>query len=321
MSEIRGVALVFPGQGSQSKGMGRDLYERSAAARAVFEEADGALGWSVSSACFDGPDDRLRDTAISQPAILTASIAALAALRERIDRERAEIEPVCVAGHSLGQFSALVAAGVLDFADAVRLVSVRGRLMKEAGSRKPGGMLAIIGLEEAAIEDICRQVSEGCMVCAANYNFPGQTVVSGDTPGLSAAAKMATAAGARSVVPLAVTVANHSPLMEPASVAFAEVLARLPLREPAVPLIANGTARAASSAGEILDELLTHMLSPVRWHQSVGVAVERGAKVFLEVGPGQVLTGLIKRATKEARSHPVGTVEAIEKLPLLAGLA
>lgn len=305
------LALVFPGQGSQSVGMGYDLYNASPAARAVFEAADAALGFPLSRLCFEGPEEELRDTAIAQPAIVTAGIATLAALEERLSARGEPLLPAFVAGHSVGQYAALVAGGVLAFEEAIRLVGRRGRLMKEAGERQPGGMAAVLALDEAAVEAVCREAQTAGVVCPANYNMPGQTVISGDSAGLAKATALALARGARKVMPLAVSVANHSPLMAPAAEQFARLLDDLPLRDARVPLVANGSARPITAAAEIRAELRRHMTSPVRWTESVTLMAAHGVNAFWELGPGQVLTAMIKRSSKETVALAIGSLASI----------
>ena len=245
------VAFVFPGQGSQFVGMGRSLAESSEASRKVFAEADETLGFSLSDLCFNGPDEKLRETVNAQPAILTTSIATLAAIREQLGLKAGSLVPRFVAGHSLGEYSALVAADVLDFSTAVRVVRERGRLMKEAGDRTPGGMAAVIGLPVHILEDICRQAAALGIISPANYNTPTQTVISGELAALSAAIELAVANGAHKVVRLAVSIAAHSEIMHRASEQFAEAISRIRLRDALIPVVSDISARALVSAEEI----------------------------------------------------------------------
>ncbi len=293
------IAFVFPGQGSQFAGMGRSLYERSDGARRVFQQADEILDFPLSSLCFDGPEAELEGTFNAQPAILTTSIAFLKALREQWSNREA-IEPAYVAGHSLGEFSALVAAGVLDFADALRLVRERGRLMKEAGETQPGGMAAVIGLDSETLEAICAEAGSVGIVVVANDNCPGQVVISGEITALERAMALASERRAKRVVRLGVSIASHSPLMAGAARQFTDVVEGVNLRDPVVPVVANVRAKGLTSAAELRQEICEQMIRPVRWTDSVRWMADSGAGTFLEIGPGKVLSGLIRRIRRDA---------------------
>jgi [acyl-carrier-protein] S-malonyltransferase len=285
-------ACLFPGQGSQYVGMGRDLYATSPTARAVFDQADHILGIGLSQLCFDGPSDGLNDTWNTQPAILTTSVAMLRALEERgMDH------PVYVAGHSMGEFSALVAADALSFEDGLKLVRERGRLMRQANDRSPGGMAAILGLERELVETICTAAGEqsGEYVGVANDNCPGQIVISGTTSALERAMELAKERGAKRATRLAVSIAAHSPLMAEAAAEFIRVLDTTPFHEPSIPLVANATARPLTDPAEIRDALGRQLTSPVRWTESVRWIIAQGVTRFVEVGPKEVLTGLLRR--------------------------
>jgi len=271
--------------------MGKALADRFPAAAEVFERADEVLGFPLSRLCFEGPAEALNDTVNTQPAVFTTGIAALRAMEPLLD------EVTFVAGHSLGEFTALVVAGALPFEEGLLLVRERGRLMKEAGERHPGGMAAVIGLDTGQVEAICAEVqrAERGYVGIANDNCPGQVVLSGEEEALQMAIEAAKAAGARRVVRLAVSIAPHSPLMAEAATAFRRALAKAPFRAPKVPFVANATARPITDPLEIREVLARQLTSPVRWTESVRWMVEQGAHRFIEVGHGSVLSGLVRR--------------------------
>jgi [acyl-carrier-protein] S-malonyltransferase len=271
--------------------MGKELAERFPVAAQIFARANEVLRFPLSRLCFEGPAEVLNDTINAQPAILTASVAALRVLEEMGE------SPACVAGHSLGEFTALVAAGALTFEDALLLVRERGRLMKEAGARRPGGMAAVLGLDAEEVAAICERISQetGGYVGVANDNCPGQVVISGDEAALVAGMEAMQAAGARRVVRLAVSIAAHSPLMAEAAAAFRHALERAPLRRPRVPFIANATADVLEDPESIREALVRQLTSPVRWRGSVRQMIRRGIARFVEVGPGDVLTSLLRR--------------------------
>ena len=293
------VGFVFPGQGSQYVGMGRDVYESSAAARRVFRKADKVLGFSLSKLCFEGPAEQLNDTQYAQPAILTVSVAQLEALHEKWSKEGVTIEPEYVAGHSLGEYTALVAVGSISFEDALRLVWERGRLMKEEGERRPGGMAAVIGLSTETLEDVVEQASAEGSVVIANSNTPFQTVISGEIEALLTAMDLARQEGAAKVARLAVSIASHSPLMQQAGEQLGKFLEGIKFTDPLVPLVANITGQALTTAEEIKRELSDQLIKPVAWVASISSMMESGVGTFIEVGPGQVLSGLIKRISDE----------------------
>jgi [acyl-carrier-protein] S-malonyltransferase len=301
------TVYIFPGQGSQQVGMGATLAAAAPAARDTFAEADAILGFPLSDLCFNGPADLLTDTRHAQPAILTASIAALRALQAA----RPDLPAPCfVAGHSLGEYSALVAAEALAFADAVRLTRARGEAMAQAGERHPGSMAAILRLDDAQVAEICAQAARetGDVVQAANYNAPGQVVISGGKAGVEAAAALATAAGGRPKL-LAVSIASHSALMAPAAEAFAAHVAATPFNTPALPVIGNVEAKPLRDAAHIRGELIAQLTSPVRWTEGVLAMAAGGAGRFVEIGPGQVLTGLVKRIAPDAATANVAAPE------------
>ncbi|UIO40509.1 ACP S-malonyltransferase [Brevibacillus brevis] len=286
------VAFVFPGQGSQFVGMGQALSEQSEAARHIFEQADEALGFSLSGLCFAGPEEELKLTANTQPAILTASIAVMAALNEKLP----DYKPAFVAGHSLGEYSALVAAEALSFADAVKTVRARGQFMEEAVPAGQGAMAAVLNMDRAALHAVCEEVTaSGHPVQLANMNCPGQIVISGSAEGVKLAGEKAKEAGAKRVLPLNVSGPFHSSLMQPAADKLQAVLAGVTVQEATVPVVANVTARPVSEATIIVDQLVQQVSAPVLWEDSVQWMVEAGVTTFVEIGPGKVLAGLIKK--------------------------
>jgi len=273
--------------------MGRSLFESSAEARAVFEEADSALGCALSRTCFEGPEEDLRQTVNAQPAIMTVSVACMRAAQGEglVDLST----PLFVAGHSLGEYTALVASGALSFTQAVRLVRERGRLMQYASTVRPGGMAAVLGLDEVALEEVCQQA--GTQV--ANINSPEQIVISGPRDGIARALDLAKARGARRVIPLEVSGAFHSFLMRPAVEGIAKAVAELRFSPAAVPVIANCTGRPITTVDDIKVELIKQMCSAVHWSRSMEYMLSAGANTFVEIGPGRVLSGLAKRFSKD----------------------
>lgn len=304
------IAFVFPGQGSQYVGMGRDLHEAYPKASAVFDKADEILGFPLSKLCFEGPKEELDDTINTQPALLTVSVALLRML------ELDQLGPVTVAGHSMGEYTALVAAGALDFADGLKLVRERGRVMKEAGERNPGRMAAVIGLDAGTLEGICQEASfqlPASIVQIANYNSPGQVVISGHKEALGRAVELARERGARRVIPLAVSIASHSPLMQSAAESFASIVAQIDFHQPRVPVVANVTAAPITTLAEIREELVEQLTSTVRWVESVQYMIAQGVTTFVEIGPKNVLTGLIKRISKEVRVVSVEDMASVQQ--------
>ena len=309
------VAFVFPGQGSQSVGMGRALAAASPAAAAVFAEADSALGEPVSRLAWDGPEETLNLTEHAQPALLATSLAYLAALRERWAALGVRApEPRFAAGHSMGQYSALVAAGAISLADGVRLVRERGIRMQASGSGRDGAMAAIIGLDDAALPELVRLGSAHGTFGVANRNAPGQVVVSGERAAIDAAAEIAKSLGAKRAIVLPVSVAAHSPLMAEAATAMRAVLAGISFADPSPPLLANADARPITTAEGCRAELVEHLTTGVDWVRAIESMVASGVTTFVEVGPGRVLTGLIKRIAPDADVIPLDDPGAPDRL-------
>ena len=301
------VAYVFPGQGSQWVGMGYDLYQNFDVARALFELADETLGFPISRLCFEGPEEELRQTVNAQPAILVVSLACLRVI-DGVSGNHALPPAAFVAGHSLGEYTALAVAGVLDFATAVYLARRRGKLMHEAGQKRAGGMVAIIGLDESSLAGVCQETDTSIV----NINCPGQLVVSGAKENLSKAADLATARGAKRTISLAVSGAFHTPLMQPAVDGMAETIASLPFHDPVIPVIANTTAQPLTTAEMVKEELLRQLCHGIDWQRSIEYMVRKGVSTFFEIGPGKVLSGLIKRIDKNVKTVNIGDVEAIK---------
>lgn len=288
------VAFLFPGQGSQYPGMGRELAQSFGCARAVFEEADAALGFAISKLCFEGPAEDLQLTANTQPAILTVSVAAAMVLCEK------GIPADYVAGHSLGEYSALVAAGALSLFDAVRLVRQRGQYMQEAVPVGQGAMAAILGLDGAAVEAVCRDAAQGEVVSPANFNSPGQVVIAGSTSAVARAVEIAKGRGAKRAIMLNVSAPFHCALMKPAQDRLSVDLNATRVEDPQVPLVNNVNAQVVTSASVVREGLKQQVTAPVRWEESIRRLRAEGVQLFLEVGPGKVLSGLVRQVDRAA---------------------
>jgi [acyl-carrier-protein] S-malonyltransferase len=303
---VLSVAVVFPGQGSQSPGMGKNLAENFPVARQVFEEADDALGFAISRLCFEGPAEDLQLTENTQPAILTVSVAAFRVIRE------AGIEaPAFVAGHSLGEYSALVAAGALTLSDAVRTVRARGQYMQEAVPVGTGAMAAVIGGEFGAIERVCEE-ARGDQVCSiANFNSPGQAVIAGSAEAVDRAIELLSGV-ARKVIRLKVSAPFHCALMKPAQDRLAADLEQLSFNEPAMPVVTNVDARPTTAPGELRDALVRQVSAPVRWLESMQLLMQEGVATFVEAGPGKVLSGLMRQTSREVKTLNVEDAASLE---------
>ncbi|MFC2023067.1 ACP S-malonyltransferase [Chloroflexota bacterium] len=311
MDESAEVAYVFPGQGAQWVGMGRDLYDGFPVAKAVFDQADKVLGLPLSRLCFKGPEDELRQTINAQPAIVTTSFACLKALEDAGGKSRLP-PPAFVAGHSLGEYTALAAAGVLDFADAIYLARERGRLMHEAGLKYPGGMVAILGLGEAPLAEICRET--GAFI--ANINCSSQLVISGGEDEIDRTEEMTKSRGAVRTIRLQVSGAFHTPLMRPAVEGMEKAIAGLSFHSPTVPIIGNTSAKPLATADQVKAELLTQLCNCVQWQRSIEYMVAEGVGTFIEIGPGKVIAGLIKRINRGAKLVNIGDAEAVNSYNL-----
>ena len=304
-----GVGYLFPGQGVQSVGMGGELYDSSPAARSVFHEVDMALGRPLSKLVFTGPEDALQDTVNAQPAIMAVSLACVKAMEEQLGPE-AMPAPAFVAGHSLGEFTALAFTGVLDVGETARLVQKRGRLMQEACEQRPGSMAAVLGLDEMTLEEISRETG----TYISNVNTAEQIVISGDVMAVAQALDLAIARGAKKVIPLKVGGAFHSALMEPAKAGLMDAVSSLSFKDPVVPIVANCTGKPLKKGSEVKREIISQIITCVQWKKSMDYMLKRGVSQFVEIGPGRTLSSMVKRIDRSATAVSVGNVEAILNL-------
>lgn len=316
------AAFIFPGQGSQSVGMGQALALASPAAAAVYSAADATLGEPISRLAWEGPDEQLNLTENAQPALLTTSVAYLEVLRERWAASGTTAPvPMFMAGHSMGQYSAMVAAGVISLADGIRLVRERGRRMQRSGAGRDGAMAAIIGLDDATLPELVARAGSAGTFGVANRNAPGQVVVSGDRAAIEVGAEIARALGAKRAIILPVSVAAHSPLMADAAAGMREVLATVSFSDPSVPLLANADARPLTTGDACRAELVEHLTAGVDWVRAVETMVAAGVDTFIEIGPGRVLTGLTKRIALDATVFAVDDPAAPDRVALPFGAA
>lgn len=302
-------AFIFPGQGSQFPGMGKDLADNFAAARHVFQEADDAIGFNLSRLCFEGPEEELKLTANTQPAILTTSIAAL-----RVVEAETGLKPTLVAGHSLGEYSALVASKALPFADAVRTVRARGTFMQEAVPVGVGAMAAILGVEPEILAALCEEAAQGEVVSPANFNSPGQIVIAGHTGAVNRAIELAKAKGYRKAMLLPVSAPFHCSLMMPAGERLGTALDAVRVSPIEVPVVTNVEAQANSDQNRVKEFLVKQVSAPVRWEESVRFMVSQGVDRFVEIGPGKVLSGLVKRIEKNCDTRNIDDVASLKSL-------
>jgi [acyl-carrier-protein] S-malonyltransferase len=308
MSDMKNaIAFIFPGQGSQAVGMGKDLAEQYAVVRQTFEEADDALGYKLSQVCFEGPEEKLRQTEVTQPAILTTSIAALRVVENQIPK------PSFLAGHSLGEYSAHVAAGTMSFADAVRTVRQRGKYMQEAVPLGMGAMAAILGMEYEKVAMVCHDAAEGEVCEAANINSPEQVVISGNTAAVERAAKLADERGAKRAKLLPVSAPFHCSLMKPAQERLEVDLGMLALQEPKFPVVCNVDAELVTDPTRVRETLARQVTGSVRWDQCMRLLVAQGVETFIEIGPGKVLGGLMRQIDRSKQCSNVGDSASVAK--------
>jgi [acyl-carrier-protein] S-malonyltransferase len=310
--KLEKVAYVFPGQGAQYVGMGHDLYQTYDSAMAVFKQADEKLGFSLSQLCFNGPDDELRKTNNAQPAIVAVSLAILSIINDLESAISLPI-PTFIAGHSLGEYTALAAAGVIDFTTTVQLAHERGRLMHRVGQENPGGMIAIIGLDEEILTEICSQTDTSI----ANINCPGQLVISGELDNLNKVSELAEAKGAHRIIILQVSGAFHTQYMQSVADRLSEIISIIPFHTPEIPIVANTTATEITTSEMVKKELLSQLCNTVHWQKSIEYMIGNGVSTFIEIGPGKVLSGLIKRINRSVKTLSISNTDDINNIMAL----
>ncbi len=314
------IAFLFPGQGAQHVGMGHGLYQTCAAGKRVFDQAEAITAIPLKRLCFEGPEEELSRTDIAQPAIFTVSVAMLECIHDHPGADQLQaIQPAAMAGLSLGEYTALYAAGAMDFQTGLKLVARRGELMQDAATATPSGMVSILGLDEEKARELCEAAGGGQVLACANFNCPGQIVLSGEKGACERAARLADSFGAKGAIPLKVAGAFHSELMAPAAEQFAKALDEVDFAEPKAAVIANVDARPYENADRIKDKLLRQLTSPVRWQQSMEFLLAEGVEKFYEIGPGRVLAGLMRRIDRRADVVCINGREMIEKLAEVTG--